>query len=99
LGHEAAYGDEDVLLINTKFSGVVQIVGKDIEEKFRVRRGVDVPVRNGIHDLQERGCVDQVSILWGIFSGYNFVFVISPKHPRKQTKNRGKLPKTRRRLT
>ena len=70
LGHEAAYGDEDVLLINPKLSRVVQIVSKDIEEKFRVGRGVDVPVRNGIHELQERGCVDQVSILSGDLSGY-----------------------------
>jgi len=73
LGHEAAHGDEDVLLINTKFSRVVQIVGKDIEKKFRVGKGVDVPVRNGIHELQERGCVDQVSILWGVFSAYIFL--------------------------
>ena len=46
-----------------KISRVIQIVSKDIEEKFQVRRGVDMPVYNGIHELQERSWVDQVSIL------------------------------------
>ena len=73
LGHEAAHGDEDVFLVDTKFSCVIQIVSKDIEEKFRVGRGVDMPVHNGIHELQEHGCVDQVSILWRVFSGYSFL--------------------------
>ena len=34
LGYEAAHSDEDIFLVDTKFSHVVQIVGKNIEEKF-----------------------------------------------------------------
>jgi hypothetical protein len=33
-----------------------------------------VSVRNSIHELQERSCVDQVSILWGISSGYFYYY-------------------------
>jgi hypothetical protein len=90
LGHEAAHGDEDVFLVDTKFSRVVQIVGKDIEEKFRVGRGVNVPVRNGIHELQERGCVDQVSILWRVFSGYSFLSSTLLGTPESKGKTKGR---------
>ena len=90
LGHEAVHGDEDVFLVDMKFSCVVQIVGKDIEEKFRVGRGVDVPVHNGFNELQEYSCIDQVSILWRVFSGYSFLSSTFLGTPESKEKTKGR---------
>lgn len=42
---------------------LLQVVGKDVKHKLRVRVGVDVSVRVGIKELTERRGVDEVSIL------------------------------------
>jgi hypothetical protein len=90
LGHKAVHGNEDVFLIDMKFSHVIQIVSKDIEEKFQVRRGVDMLVRNGIDELQEHSCVDQVSILWRVFSGYSFLSLTFLGTPESKGKTKGR---------
>ena len=51
LGHESAHGDEDVLLVDAEFSGFIQMIRKDVEEQLGIGRGVDVSVRDGIHEM------------------------------------------------
>ena len=51
LSHEAAHGDENVLFVDTEFAGFVEMIGKDVEEQFGIGRGVDVSVRDCIHEV------------------------------------------------
>jgi hypothetical protein len=46
-----------------ELSGLLKIVGKDVEHELRVRVGVDVPVGLGIELLPERRGVDEISVL------------------------------------
>lgn len=44
LRHEVPDGGEDVLLVDSELAGLLEVVGKDVEQELRVRVGVDVPV-------------------------------------------------------
>jgi hypothetical protein len=75
--HGSLHGGEDILLVDStisinigdkkadspELSGLLEIVGKDVEHELRVRVCVDVPVGLGIKLLPERRGVDEVSVL------------------------------------
>jgi hypothetical protein len=76
--HGGLHGGEDILLVDStisinvgdkkadlpEFSGLLEVVGKDVEHELRVRVGVDVPVGLGIKLLPESRGVDEVSVLY-----------------------------------
>jgi hypothetical protein len=75
--HGSLHSGEDILLVDStisieiwvkkadlpEFSGLLEVVGKDVEHELRVRVGVDVPVGLGIKLLPERRGVDEISVL------------------------------------
>ena len=56
--HEGSDGGEDVFFVNTEFARLLEVVGKDVEEKLRVGGGVDVTVGGLVHELEKFFCVD-----------------------------------------
>jgi hypothetical protein len=62
-GHSGLHGGKDVFLVDSELSGLLEVVGKDVEHELRVRVGVDVSVGLGVECLPESGGVDQVSVL------------------------------------
>ena len=52
LTHERAHGSEDVLLVDTELARLLEVVREDVEEELRVGGRVNVPVRDGVHDVQ-----------------------------------------------
>ena len=52
LSHERANRSEDILLIDTEFARLLEVICEDVQEQFRVRRGVDVTVGRLIHELE-----------------------------------------------
>lgn len=61
--HKRADSRKDILLVDTKFASLLQVIREDVQQKFRVRRGVDMAVGRLIHKLQQVGSVDQISVL------------------------------------
>ena len=56
--HEGGDGGEDVFFIDTEFARLLEVVGKDVEEKLRVGGSVDVTVGGLVHELEKFFCVD-----------------------------------------
>jgi hypothetical protein len=54
---------ENILLIDTEFTGLLKVVGKNIQEELRVRVGVDVSMSIGIKELSELRGVDEITVL------------------------------------
>jgi hypothetical protein len=75
--HGGLHGGEDIFLVDStisinigdkkadlpELSGLLKVVGKDVEHELRVRVGVDMPVGLGIKLLPESRGVDEVSVL------------------------------------
>lgn len=63
--HEVSDGGEDVFFVDSEFAGLLEVVREHVEEDFRVRVGVDVPVCFGVEVLAEFVGVDKVAVLVG----------------------------------
>lgn len=51
LFHHATDSCENILLIDTEFPRLLQVVREDVEEELRVRGGVDMSMRGVVHEL------------------------------------------------
>lgn len=57
-------GGENILLVDTELSGLLESGGEDVQENLRVGGGVDVTVGLVVKVATELVGVDQVTVLW-----------------------------------
>lgn len=54
---------EDILLVDTEFPGLLEIVGENVETELRVGISVDMSMGIGIKELSQSRGVDEVTVL------------------------------------
>lgn len=63
LTHQVPDGGEDIFFVDTKLSGLLEVVGEDVEKEFGIAFGVDVPMGIVIEEVFEGLGVDEVAVL------------------------------------
>jgi hypothetical protein len=64
MSHKFSYRSEDIVLVNTEFARLLQVIGQYVEKKLAVAVGVDVSVCIVVEVVSKVGSVDEVAVLF-----------------------------------